>query len=55
LDFEIKPVKVLKAINSEVLLVDKNSFSINKDGDGAIIDIGENVGAIINLKNNFLV
>jgi hypothetical protein len=43
-DYEIKPVKIIKAQDSEILVVNKTSF-------GGKIDIGENIGALINVKN----
>ena len=49
-DYEIKEFKIIKCVNSEALLIDKNSFSNNEE-DNFQINIGENIGALINLKN----
>ncbi len=49
-DYEIKEFKIIKCVNSEALLIDKNSF-LNNEEDNFQINIGENIGALINLKN----
>jgi hypothetical protein len=46
--FEIKPAKQIDSKSGKVLLVDKKS--ILPDSDGKIVEIGENIGAILNLK-----
>ncbi len=49
-DYEIVPSKEIETENGLALLVDKKSFVIDEEADGASVDIGENIGAIVNFK-----
>ena len=51
-NFELQPLKILDEDKDEILIVDKNSFLANMAGEEQIINIGENIGAIINLSND---
>lgn len=46
--FEIQPDKLINNNNNKVLLITKKSFTAVKDGK--TVDIGENIGAVTNLK-----
>jgi hypothetical protein len=48
-DYEIVPAKIIGEKENRILLVDKKSFL--PSSSGKTVDIGENIGAIINLKN----
>lgn len=48
-EFEISPAKKLPTKNSSAILVDKKSFPASASRPQ--IDLGENIGAVVNLKN----
>lgn len=48
-DHKLNPAKIINFSGGKALLVDKKSFSVNPDKEE--VDIGENVGVIINLKS----
>lgn len=54
--FEIQPVKIIGYRGGEALLVDKKSFvgqdEFTKNSGNPFLDIGENAGALLNLKND---
>ena len=49
-DYEIEEFETIKCIDGKALLINKNSFSNNEE-DNFQINIGENVGALMNLEN----
>lgn len=51
-DYEIIPVKIIKTRSDEALLLDKKSFIAALDEDKQNIEIGENIGALINLDKD---
>ena len=52
-EIELMPIKELGK-NGDVLLIDKTSFAVEEETNLAVVDIGENIGAIANLKiDNF--
>lgn len=48
-DYEIMPIKIIKTRSGQALLLDKNSFLASDDEEKQTIDIGENIGALVNL------
>jgi len=49
-DYEIIPTKIIKTKTGEALLVDKGSFISSEGEEKQSVDIGENIGALVNLK-----
>lgn len=47
-DIEVKPIKTIDTGKGKVLMVDKKSF-IDKDGKSVEVQIGDNIGALVNL------
>jgi len=49
-EFEVKPAQVIIFDGGEAILLDKNSFVVEEDGDGIPVDIGDNVAFVFNLE-----
>jgi cell division protein FtsB len=50
--FKVEPMEVFELANGEeALLLDKNSFTATIEGDVSPVDIGGNLGAVVNLSN----
>ena len=52
--YEVNPAKVVDIGGEEAILLDKNSFvqEDQEDNEAVPVDIGENVGFLVNLDNS---
>ena len=50
-EYEVKPAQTIALADGEAILVDKNSFVISPDAEGAPVDIGGNAAVYLNLND----
>src|SRR3989339_708059 len=50
-DYKLNPAKIINFEKGKALLVDKKSFVTSTNEEDLMVDIGENVGALINLNS----